>query len=283
MNRLSIIWIILLIGIIFALPQTTQASREKGQRIEKCLQRATTKFLYSLNQGICANVILNSTIRQQYISSTLTGRVQPVGTFLTTDLAIEYLYGILCAIPNLPPRRELLDSADLLQWTYDPNYYRVSFKIRVNLKSSKKLVFFGLLAFDRNFKLCGYEAVIQNAGLALDIPLNLHSFAIQGLCQAIQVVCPVGSPLQQYTDINECITFLSEPTTSFGTYDRADQNNVVCRLIHIQLAQIAPSIHCPHVGKTGGGACVDKTADSYFQGTSDFLQCAHRYRKTHSN
>lgn len=248
----------------------------ENDQIRNKLKQATIKFLKSLEPGICASIILNSTLRKQYLSDNLIGRVQPVGTFLSSSSALAYIYGLLCDIPNSPKRSDSVQTVDLLQLTYDPDYYRISAKIQINLASSNKLIFFGMVAFDKDLKLCGYEAVVQNGGLTTDIPSNQHSLAIQGLCQAIQIACPVGSPLQQYENVTECISFLSEPTTPFGTYDRADQNNAVCRLIHSNFVHIEPTVHCPHLGKTGGDACTDKTAKSYFEGKTDFLQCAYK-------
>lgn len=34
-------------------------------------------------------------------------------------------------------------------------------------------------------------------------------------------------------------------------------DNVVCRQIHLLLTNVRPEVHCPHVGPTGGGKCVD--------------------------
>lgn len=246
--------------------------------VQQQLKKSVLAFLGTLEPGICAQVVLNATVREQYISKSLMGRVLPVGTFPTAETAMEYLYGILCEIPGLPSRGQVLISTDLLHLTYDPDCYRASFKVQVNLKSRKQLIFFGILAFDHQWKLCGYEAVIQNVGLTIDIDSKLHNSTIQGLCNGIQNICPTGSANHQYASVKECISFLSSPQIPFGSYDRADQNNVVCRLIHLLLAQIAPEIHCPHLGKTGGGACSNKSPKYYFTDVTDFVQCAHRYR-----
>jgi hypothetical protein len=44
----------------------------------------------------------------------------------------------------------------------------------------------------------------------------------------------------------------------FGTTDRYWANSVQCRSIHLSLAAIRPAYHCPHVGPSGGGKCIDK-------------------------
>lgn len=246
--------------------------------IRRQLKQVTLRFLKSLEQENCARMILNATVRDQYLAKTLIGRVQPVGTFKSTEAALEYLYGVSCQIPNVPVRVEVIDAVTLLHITYDADRYLISFKIRIDFVSKKRFNLYGMLAFDRRFKLCGYESVVQNIGLTFYIPPNQESATIQYLCQGTQAVCPVSSPLEQYSSFEECVTFLSPPNTPFGDYDRADQNNVICRVVHLLLAQISPAIHCPHLGKTGGGACTNKTADTYFEGTTDFVQCAHRFR-----
>ncbi|CAF1367624.1 unnamed protein product [Adineta ricciae] len=258
---------------------STLSIPNKIDQIQKKLKESLTNIAHTFQQGICADMILNETVRERYISKTLTGRVQPVGTFDTTQMAVEYLYGLLCAIPNLPERTNLYKTVDILELTYDPKFYRTSAKFQVNLTSNKTLIFFAIIAFDENFKLCGYEAVIQNVGLTLDFPIEQRTSIINNICQLVQVICPVGSSNHQYANLIDCLSFLNESQTPFGTFDRADQNNVVCRLNHIQLASISPDIHCLHVGKTGGGACVNKTSESYFQGTSDFTTCAYQFRK----
>jgi hypothetical protein len=268
------IFLILSIIVIVCIHGTYSANRAA---VEQQLKKATLRFLAAFANDTCAQMILNETVRQKYLSDKLTGRVQPVGAFPTTELALEYLFGLLCSIPNLPTRSQVATVAHLQQITYHSQQFLISFKIQIDLVSMKKLNFYGMLAFDSNYKLCGYEAVIQNLGLTLDFPAETQSAYIQRLCQGTQLICPVGSAVEQYASVDDCVTFLSAPNTPFGSYDRGDQNNVICRLIHIQLAQIAPALHCPHLGKTGGGACTDKTADTYFGDASNFVQCAHRY------
>ncbi|CAF1498358.1 unnamed protein product [Adineta ricciae] len=112
---------------------STSSIPNKIGQIQKKLKEALTNIANTFQQGICADMILNETVRKKYISKTLTGRVQPVGTFDTTQMAVEYLYGLLCAIPNLPERTNLYKTVDILELTYDPNFYRTSVKFQVNL------------------------------------------------------------------------------------------------------------------------------------------------------
>ncbi|CAF1001062.1 unnamed protein product [Rotaria sp. Silwood1] len=95
---------------------------------------------------------------------------------------------------------------------------------------------------------------------------------INTICNVTQRFCT--GTLQQYSSFNDCQQFL-RTQIPYGSYGRADQGNVICRFVHTYFVPVLPSIHCPHVGPTGGGACTDKTIDFYYNQTN-FLACAHK-------
>ncbi len=35
------------------------------------------------------------------------------------------------------------------------------------------------------------------------------------------------------------------------------RNTLLCRMVHQNMVPYRPSVHCPHIGKTGGGYCND--------------------------
>lgn len=37
------------------------------------------------------------------------------------------------------------------------------------------------------------------------------------------------------------------------------RNTLLCRSVHQNMVPFRPSVHCPHIGKTGGGYCTDDT------------------------
>ncbi|CAF5079090.1 unnamed protein product, partial [Rotaria sp. Silwood1] len=136
----------------------------------------------------------------------LSDRVIPIGTFPSAILALEYLYG---------------------------TYQQKNMVFNHLIYSNKRLTFFITAAFDKDYKLCGYDGQIRNIGLTLD----------------------------PRTDVER---------EAKNKYDIADQGNVISYFV-----PLLPSIHCPHVGPTGGGACTDKTIDFYYNQTN-FLACAHK-------
>ncbi|CAF5162299.1 unnamed protein product, partial [Rotaria sp. Silwood1] len=139
-------------------------------KIYQRLYHATYRSLSSLLPPRCSQVLFNDNNTQsQYISRKgLSGRVIPAGTFPTTILALEYIYGILCPIRNLPTRENAIQSFDLVRIAYDEKYLITHFEFIAHLSSNKPLTFFISAAFDKDYKLCGYDGQIRNIGLTLD-------------------------------------------------------------------------------------------------------------------
>ncbi|CAF1267165.1 unnamed protein product [Rotaria sp. Silwood1] len=114
---------------------------------------------------------------------------------------------------------------------------------------------------------------IRNVGLTLDPRTDEERQAkINTICNVTQRFCT--GILQQYSSFNDCQQFL-RTQIPYASYDRADEGNVICRFVHTYFVPLLPSIHCPHVGPTGGGACTDKTIDFYYNQTN-FLACTHK-------
>ncbi|CAF4486562.1 unnamed protein product [Didymodactylos carnosus] len=255
--------------VLLVLLLSSLCSSDSYENINKKLKTRVSQFLATLAPGKCAGVILNKT-NSYLFSPKLSGRILPAGTFVTPSEALEYLYGILCAIPGSAPRPYTAISSQLNQITYDAQKYLVGTDITLQLTQNKKLTFFVFIAFDKNYALCGYDGQIRNIGLTLDQPTKTNADTIEKLCVGIQKIC-IGNNTQ-YKTVKQCITFMTKKIP-FSTYDRLDQNNVICRTLHIQLAVVSPTVHCPHVGPTGGGKCTDKTSESYYQNAT-FLSCA---------
>ncbi|CAF5170140.1 unnamed protein product, partial [Rotaria sp. Silwood1] len=105
------------------------------------------------------------------------------------------------------------------------------------------------------------ENTIQSIDLVHSHTNEERQAKINTICNVTQRFCT--GTLQQYSTFNDCQQFL-RTQIPYGSYDRADQGNVICRFVHTYSVPLLPSIHCPHVGSTGGGACTDKTIDFYY-------------------
>uniref|UniRef100_A0A6B2LX38 Uncharacterized protein n=1 Tax=Arcella intermedia TaxID=1963864 RepID=A0A6B2LX38_9EUKA len=68
----------------------------------------------------------------------------------------------------------------------------------------------------------------------------------------IQAFCT--GQYQQYADVGACVNVLaSKPENAFPMFF---SDTIVCRANHLPMTTVDPALHCPHVGPTGGGACV---------------------------
>ena len=48
------------------------------------------------------------------------------------------------------------------------------------------------------------------------------------------------------------------------------RNTLLCRMVHQNMVPFRPSVHCPHIGPTGGGYC-DDTPDYVGTVTQDYF------------
>lgn len=109
-----------------------------------------------------------------------------------------------------------------------------------------------------------YDGVVVDAGSFLEDAI------MKGLVSpdlvSIAAICQVGAQFctgafQQYESLDECQQFLG--ALPRGSLDQGASNSVTCRSIHAVLVAFRPELHCPHIGKTGGGKCTDVSYDDY--------------------
>ena len=52
--------------------------------------------------------------------------------------------------------------------------------------------------------------------------------------------------------------FCGPPSPSFALLMRVTgQNTLLCRMVHQNMVPLRPAVHCPHIGPSGGGYCID--------------------------
>lgn len=105
------------------------------------------------------------------------------------------------------------------------------------------------------------------------------------ICNTAQSFC--NGTNEQYTSQKDCLNFLGKETRLGEAYElgmsdlnciqteKEDEfkieevltiflltpgrNTLLCRMVHQNMVPLRPSVHCPHIGKTGGGYCNDNT------------------------
>jgi hypothetical protein len=111
-------------------------------------------------------------------------------------------------------------------------------------------------AFDENNQITSGEVNFRHLGTLSDLPdciPGLNVEVAESICPEIQYNC-VGAN-QQYASVADCVAYVGSLPTA--TWDKANQANLPCVELHTLLTVEFPSIHCPHVGPTGGGFCTN--------------------------
>lgn len=224
--------------------------------------------VYPKNVGVFGNGTTN--VPAGLFNENATGRISPAGVFNGFQDSVEYFFG-LSPRPQQPGPGVIFSSAQVVEFAsacpkvasstvyfttsvYDPGQPDNG----AYISTLKQVAYWH---FDEHGAVLKYDAWIPNlsnwsavvtGGNAAYNP-QLQAATIQGLCGGIQQRC-VGSNTQ-YSSVADCISTLSQKP--YGNLDEAWGDDVVCRTIHFLLTAIRPNIHCPHVGPTGGGKCID--------------------------
>jgi hypothetical protein len=59
-----------------------------------------------------------------------------------------------------------------------------------------------------------------------------------------------------YANFDTCYEFLTTEVRWGAEYEFG-RNTLMCRMLHQNMVPFRPSVHCPHIGPTGGGMCTD--------------------------
>ncbi|CAP59730.1 uncharacterized protein PODANS_1_260, partial [Podospora anserina S mat+] len=205
------------------------------------------------------------------------GRVDPVGNFTGFEHSIEYFFA-LSPLPQANPSSAAITSYKIVEFSSECRDIAASvvylYTSVVNpgspdhgkpLPPLKQVAFW---KFNKEGEVEKYDAWIPNLNswvtrttmASLGNP-EFQLESIRQICYGTQARC--YGPNQQWDSIEDCVVGLAKK--NYGTYDEAWGDNVVCRTIHLVLTQTRPDVHCPHVGPTGGGKCVDvEYPENYF-------------------
>ncbi|CAF9911083.1 hypothetical protein IMSHALPRED_009919 [Imshaugia aleurites] len=243
------------------------------------------KFLdnfISPNNAIQANSI-NSTL----LAENIQGRVDITRTFDGRELNTEYLFGLfanLAASTNDTSAFSLLGvpvGYEITHFAASQNIASASTRFQfffnaINLTLPIQIQTWNVFnqagqisMYDASFtgwwqwavdELLGYVQTAlsaadggENVTLA-DTATYVQSKLATSICSTAQQYC-VGA-LQQYSSNATCYNHLTNQTR-FGEAYELGRNTVLCRMVHQNMVPLRPAIHCPHIGPSGGGYCVD--------------------------
>jgi len=242
--------------------------------------------VYPTPQAILATGTGPTSPLNQILSPTVKSRISPAGSFDGFEGVVEYFYGFVATPGNL-----------VLGFTTNSivaSGNKVAAKVNISLTNANyvqsggfppqfySLSIFGFFTFDENDKISSIDVSVPNLGKLLDAPIvPLQQGKIGFACQVLTSPSAFNpSPNGTCGHLNlfagyyntatfpggnqttGCFTFMN--SIPYGSYNRMNANNFVCRFLHTLLTPYGPAAHCPHVHPNGGGACIDFSYKSFF-------------------
>ncbi|OJK00937.1 hypothetical protein ASPACDRAFT_42437 [Aspergillus aculeatus ATCC 16872] len=259
---------------------STQYSVQELWTLEKTFW---DNFLYPAN--LAQTKAINSTL----FAPDIQGRVDITRVFNGSTLNTEYLFGLF----SDPTHLSLVGvpvSYSITQFTAAPN---------TNLASATTVVTFNATSFgnlllpvtidtwimwnaagqieqyDATFRWFGFlvdtlvGALAQQInGTATEATAYLTQLLANQICETHDSYCTGAN--QQYADKATCYAFLTQSIPLGKDYELG-RNTLLCREVHEHMVQYDPTVHCPHIGPTGGEYCVNdqtysqKVLQKYFR------------------
>ncbi|KAF8144548.1 hypothetical protein K438DRAFT_1735902 [Mycena galopus ATCC 62051] len=238
------------------------------------IQKIYNQTIFPANAVIIAQGA--SAVPAGLFNANATGRVTPVGEFFGFQDSFEYFFG-LAPLPSGSPPNGAITAATIAEFTSGcPEVAASTVYLSVStinpdnstgpfISTLKQVAFW---RFDDQGAVLQYDAWIPNLDLFTNLLRDYDQYSLAGMNATIQGICALQDTTcvgnnTVYNGIPDCVQTLA--AKNYGREDEAWGDNVVCRGIHVLLTKIRPEVHCPHVGPTGGGKCVDiEYNDGYF-------------------
>ncbi|KAJ7759970.1 hypothetical protein B0H16DRAFT_1674415 [Mycena metata] len=265
---------LLLITTLFTALLSSAADQHWYNRNRDTVQKIYDLTVFPANAAIITGGA--SAVPAGLFNENATGRVTPIGEFFGFQDSIEYFFG-LAPLPDGVPPNGAFTNATIVEFTSgcpevaaSTAYLTLS---TINLDNStgpfitalKQITFW---RFDDEGAVLKYDAWIPDLDLFTALLKGMDPYTPTAMNNTIQQICALQAQTcvgnnTVYDGIPNCVQILAAKT--FGRSDETWGDNVVCRMIHVLLTKFRPEVHCPHVGPTGGGKCIDVAYnDVYF-------------------
>lgn len=211
------------------------------------------------------------------VTLTAAGRIHPLGFFDNREGMVEYF--MLACFGRSAVIRETWQVMTV--WN-DTVFFDIDFCLQPppgNLSNPcGNLTHIGFARVDQTGRVRSLKVMFQRLGISDLVlpPLNnpgalataqaVQNATLRGICQLATAVCTGAN--QQFADMNACIAYYE--SIPYGGWERGDQQDLGCVTLHSILTQSRPSVHCPHIGPTGGGKCIAHNTKSFYD-TDDII------------
>ncbi|KAJ5367060.1 hypothetical protein N7541_001001 [Penicillium brevicompactum] len=201
------------------------------------------------------------------------GRVDITRTFDGDELNREYIFGLFVE-PSHVSFTGIPIGYNITQFTANDNVASATTVVTFNITTFGVIAPYAIdtwIEWNEDGKIAQYDATFRWFANSLDVLLESLAVKINATStdQVVEYVSDILAkticethdkfclgPNQQYTDNASCYEFLMKKTR-FGKAYELGRNTLLCREVHEHMVPYRPEIHCPHIGPTGGGYCVD--------------------------
>jgi hypothetical protein len=243
------------------------------------------KTLYSLNREFWDRFIYPNNVKEALsVNSTLfsedvIGRVDDSRTFYGRELNTEYVFGSFATLGSNTSIVSVLGLPihhENLRFATNKNVASVTELVLFNLTLINRIVpvqidiWFAfntqeqIIAYDVSFRWFAwlFDRILQSIGGGeYNRPDNsttkslLKSSLVRQICETASKHCAYSNTTQ-YDNKSQCVEFLSQKIRLGSSYEFG-MNTILCRSLHELMVPLRPDVHCPHIGPTGGGMCMD--------------------------
>ena len=249
---------------------------------EKCnrMLNQTSAFISILeNNTQIMEITNNNALGYNLMTPNVKARITPFGNFYGFNAVFLYFFTLKVQyynIVNLTTTKSFCN-ADTMQTALVVNYARVA--LANPDQATRNLALNVFLTFDSLGLITSIDSDFLNPGLAYGAPPAFNDYNINGICTLTLLgtigttrYSPQGTCIGEnaiwknnlnMTEMEYCLDTLTN-VVPYGTFDRANSNTIVCRILHSHLSTYNPAVHCPHVSPSGGQMCIDWSYESYF-------------------
>ena len=230
------------------------------------------------------NIVQAKSINSTLFSDDIQGRVDLTNDFDGRELNTEYIFGLfaniannktfsLLSIPVAYEERAFISSGNIASTSSLVMFRHVATGIELPMVVD---IFLGV---DNDGKINKYDATFKRHDWFFDVldamtvpfvakSLNIPAASInetylqtiykqlvaKSVCSIAQEYCTGAN--QQYDSYEDCETFMM--SLPFGKTNGLGLNTAECRMLHQEMVPLRPTVHCDHIGPSGGDMCIDR-------------------------
>ncbi|KAF2261398.1 hypothetical protein CC78DRAFT_356917 [Lojkania enalia] len=234
--------------------------------------------LYELQQGFWEKFAYPNNVKEaESINSTIfaenvLGRVSDTRNFEGRELNTEYIFALFtpseaagivgrpgkARIVSFLGQQNIASASTVVNFTF-PQFRNLSLPVWIDT----------WITWNEKEEISQYDAVFRWFGNLVQTLIGTidpdpekaaakaQDMVATSVCNTHQKYC--NGTNTQYDDYNDCYHFLTKEIR-MGQVFESGMNTLMCRSIHEIMVKSRPSVHCPHIGKTGGGMCDDLTS-----------------------